>query len=407
MKRLPIHPRPLPHEALSSWIDRLAGTYDLPPWTFMERAFGYSLSDRALDLAPPGGLLLTISERTGVPAGKLHAMTLAGYAPLLLDTMTPVKGLFETYVGQFPTLVPIGDRFRRPVFRLDESRWVPWILPDRREHPPLCRQCVGQDDTPYRRIYWRAAWMSCCPTHREMLETGYFLPSRRNDLYAYKPRRSASDKVVALDGLTLQAVCDGTVSLEDGRKINAAVWLRALRGLLDELIRPLYILGSAKKIVTTAWQLAGVPVHDGLRMDRILEDLPNEQREKIFAVAAGTVDRLLNNGFEIARGQLATIFDPVPALPERDLPSRPPRGAPKPRPAPSIDWEGTWTAAVAAAKRSPLEAYYLRALMIWNRPPSETEEVDTRLRELGIPLVMVRPDLEGHMSQKQIKNSFA
>jgi len=42
MKRLPIRPQPLPHEALSSWIRRMAEGYGLDVTTFLDGAFNYS-----------------------------------------------------------------------------------------------------------------------------------------------------------------------------------------------------------------------------------------------------------------------------------------------------------------------------------------------------------------------------
>jgi hypothetical protein len=39
-RRLPLHPRPLPHEALSSWVDRLAAAYGLGRRGFLRAAFG-------------------------------------------------------------------------------------------------------------------------------------------------------------------------------------------------------------------------------------------------------------------------------------------------------------------------------------------------------------------------------
>lgn len=366
MKRLPIHPRPLPHEALSSWIDRLADAYGLPSSTFMERAFGYgSLSDREIDLSPPADLLMTITERTGMAASKVRSMTLAGYVPLLLDTLTPAEGLFETYVSQFPAFARVQDRFRRPVFRLDESRWSPWISRETREQAPICRQCIAQDAVPYRRIYWHAAWMTCCPTHHEMLETGFFLPSiRRDDLYAFIPHRTASKDIVALDRLTLQAVTEGNVLPPHGRKISAAVWVRALRSLIDDLIRPQYTLVGVKHIIVAAWQHTGMSLHEGIGIGRVFEDMSVQQRETVFAVAATTIDRLLTGDLDtrpsnVKHWSVSTVFDPLPKLSEEDLLSRPPPARAQTQPAPTTNWGELWTAAVAAAKRSPLEGIAL------------------------------------------------
>jgi hypothetical protein len=408
MKRLPIHPQPLPHEALSSWIDRLADAYDLPAEAFMEGAFGYSpLSDTEFDLTPPADLLVTIAERTGVPLGKIRAMTLEGYAPLLLDAMTPARGLFETYISQFPTFASVRHRFRRPTFKLDETSWLPWVPSSRAEQARLCRQCVARDPIPYRRIYWRAVWMTCCPDHGEMLTPGLFQPPRQ-DVYASAPRPSAPDAVVALDRLTLQAVTDGAVALPNRRTINAAVWVRALRTLVDELVRPAYTLASAKNTVAKAWQLAGLPLHAGLRQSRVFENLPPEQREQVMMVAAMAAENLLNgtiapSALSVRDNAAATIFHPPPVISKEDLGSVPPRRFSRKSPSlNSTDWDDLWAAmrrAVDAARRSPLEAYYFRNLLALGRSGSKVEEVDKCLRDLGVPIIVNNP--EGYSSRQR------
>lgn len=241
--------------------------------------------------------------------------------------------------------------------------------------------------------------MTCCPAHHEMLETGFFLPSvRRDDLYAFTPRRPAAKEIVMLDRLTLEAVTEGSVLLPHGRKINAAVWIRALRTLIDDLIRPQYTLVGVKHIMSAAWRLAGMSLHEGLGIGRIFEDTSVQQRETVFAVAAATVDRLLQGDLDtrhsnVRHWSVSTVFDPPSKLPERDLVScPPPTQVQVPSPAQKPSFGELWEAAVAAAKRSRLEAYHLRQLMIWNLPEAKIPGVDSDLHDLGIPVVLVRPE---------------
>lgn len=318
--------------------------------------------------------------------------------PLLIDTVTPVEGLFETYVSQFPSLAPAERRFSRPIFRLDQLQWLPWIVENKREPALLCRQCVIDDPIPFRRIYWCAAWMTCCPYHQEMLEPGFLWRPLRENWYAATPRRAAPEKLAGLDRLTLQAVTQGHVLLPHDGSINAAVWIRALRSLIDELVRPQYTLAGFKQVIASAWQLVGLPIHDGLRAGRIFEDMPREQRETIFTIAAETIDRLLMGAFDtrpanVKHWSASTIFDPPPKVAQQDLASRPLLKTATYSSIKTATFEELWTAAVAAARRSPLEAYHLRQLMIWNLPESKIEGVNSDLRNLGIEVVEIRPDV--------------
>ncbi len=97
--RLPLHPPPLPHEALSSWVDRLAAAYDLDRHEFLRAVSG---ADPPPDTAELDGgrrpdLVAVFADRTGLPPGRVRAMTLAGYTPALIDTAAPSAGLFEAY----------------------------------------------------------------------------------------------------------------------------------------------------------------------------------------------------------------------------------------------------------------------------------------------------------------------
>lgn len=124
--RLPLHPRPLPHEALSSWLDRLAEVYGLQRKGFLRIAFGIDPVPDGGELDINGGisgLATGLAERTGVTPERIRAMTLAGYVPGLLTTAEPQLGLFDAYARQFGWFVPPG---RRDGDKLVEA--VPWYL---------------------------------------------------------------------------------------------------------------------------------------------------------------------------------------------------------------------------------------------------------------------------------------
>ncbi|MDI6872451.1 MAG: TniQ family protein [Bacillota bacterium] len=82
--RWPVHPRPIPGEALTSWLHRIADRYGI---TVDELAFdlGHSLDrDADLDMTAPPGFVEQLSIRTGVGTDRLHGMSISGYTPWLL-----------------------------------------------------------------------------------------------------------------------------------------------------------------------------------------------------------------------------------------------------------------------------------------------------------------------------------
>ncbi|WP_364746451.1 TniQ family protein [Arthrobacter sp. LAR12-1-1.1] len=52
--RWPLHPAPAEAEALSSWLNRLAGTYRMDTSALLEHGLGHGrIQDRQLDENPP------------------------------------------------------------------------------------------------------------------------------------------------------------------------------------------------------------------------------------------------------------------------------------------------------------------------------------------------------------------
>lgn len=92
-RRWPLHPRPGPGEALSSWLERTAQLYGLSVKDLVRHNLGPAstlLEDPdpvELDWDPPAAVLAALAERTGVPVGELRRMTLGGWVPWLTDTL--------------------------------------------------------------------------------------------------------------------------------------------------------------------------------------------------------------------------------------------------------------------------------------------------------------------------------
>ncbi|WP_130508020.1 TniQ family protein [Krasilnikovia cinnamomea] len=112
--RWPLHPAPVPGEALSSWLHRLARTYDMPVDELLRHNLGTLSADAGrdvvgLDLDPPGWLLTALAERTGVPIHQIARMAVSGWTPWLLDSLDHDPDAYTTYVRQDSVLLPLGE----------------------------------------------------------------------------------------------------------------------------------------------------------------------------------------------------------------------------------------------------------------------------------------------------------
>jgi hypothetical protein len=293
--RLPLHPRPLPYEALSSWVDRLAAAYELERYEFLRAMLG---ADPPPDTAELDGgrrpdLIAIFADRTGLPPERVRAMTLAGYTPELIDTAVPSAGLFEAYACRFGWFMPTA---RRTAPRPESSEpWVPWRADDLLDVlPRCCRRCLVEDAIPYVRLHWRLAWMASCPRHGEMLVPLFLWPSLRYLFHEREPYLADPD-LLALDRVTLDAVTIGKGVLpESGETVPGGAWLRALRTLIDELVRPVAAIGRwARDEVAAAWLRAGssLDARQGWTR-RPYEHLLPEQRLLLLRVAAAAVQNL-------------------------------------------------------------------------------------------------------------------
>ena len=291
--RLPLHPRPLPHEALSSWLDRVAAAYGLKRSRLLHLAFDADRvpSDRELDLGHgPPGLATALSERTGVPSERIHAMTLAGYVPKLIPTAEAQPGLFDAYVRRSGWLMPTvrwSSAREKP-----SGPWAPWHAEDLLSPlPRCCSQCLVTDDIPYVRLHWRLAWMASCPLHGEMLVPLSVRSWLVQFLRQREPSHAAPD-LLALDRITLAAATTGMAILPHGSgQVPGGAWLRALRTLLDEVAHPMVWSGHLGRAeLTEAWPGAdGMP--DALRgcQSATFEQLPPERRGLLLQMAGTAV----------------------------------------------------------------------------------------------------------------------
>lgn len=310
--RWPLHPQPLPNEALSSWLVRLGRAYRLDVQTFLARALGVTcLPPGTLDRDPPPGLVEILSRRTGVPVDCIRSMTLAGCTSLLVDTLRPRQGLYGSYVGELGCLSAIQPRPAALARGLDERTWLPWVTADllQHEHPRCCRRCLVEDTIPHVRLAWRAAWVGSCAAHGERLETAYANHDDPGWSYGWKPAEAVPPALTFVDRLTWAGVTTGVVELPHGRRVQASVWLRLLRALADEVAQPVRLLGSvASRQVARAWRDAGFRQRVVHGVHPIYEKLPPERRDAVLAVAGLIVQRA-------AAGELA------PSARQREIPA--------------------------------------------------------------------------------------
>ena len=141
---LPSFVKPLPDEALLSWLLRLATHLDLSMDELAQDGFGvvdYSAHSNWWR-RPRLEVLERIHVRTGLEMLSLRRMTLVGWSVYRKDEAT--------------------ERFGQHVY---ES-----LAPHRRlQRWAVCRQCLATDPVPYLRQSWMIGWLGVCPIHGTIL----------------------------------------------------------------------------------------------------------------------------------------------------------------------------------------------------------------------------------------------
>jgi len=300
--RWPLHPRPGPVEALSSWLGRTARLYGLTAEDLLRHNLGSAsfalagLGDLDLDWDPPGEVLAALGERTGLGLHELRPMTMAGWVPWLTDTLSLDDGqaVFDTYVRQYSVLLRPGEAGQNQV-----KKWRPWL--PAREERRACPACAA-DPGRGLVLMWRVPLMSSCAEHGCQLEPEPE-PDVRFAALAGNPvePEAAAAATAALDRLTFQALTAGRVSLPGG-SAHAGVWFWLLRTILDELsIAPSALTATSAAIVRSVWAAAGAPPRAGLTVWRPYEVLRQPARQAMLH-AAGLAMQLAEAGEIRPRG---------------------------------------------------------------------------------------------------------
>ncbi len=387
-----MHPAPIEGEALSSWLHRLAACFHLDTVELLHHGLGLHcdvgdvLHNKALpsvDIEAPHALIAGLAERTGVSADRIRAMTLAGWAPWLLDSVQPMAGAFHNYVHR--SSVMLGPRSRAKTIEGEWRAWVP-------EHPikRACPDCLSDPERQGLLLMWHLPIMLSCPIHHRLLEplvafvTG---PMWAED--SPHPGQRPSPAVLEMDRRTLQALTTGTVDLPR-RSVHAAIWFRLLRTLLNELSTPAKYWGPGTRGLRAAWADSGHRVRAGQGVWKPFEALHWPVQSQLLEAAAAAMD-LLGTGTAPGKGADAALFSPEPA---RSVYAGSPPPKPVPVSVPGVTRIDHWAKIresmeeiIKIAREDPSQAQVLYNFMLYGcRTTDAAERVLANLEELGIAI---------------------
>ncbi len=279
--RWPLHPQPQPHEALSSWVSRLAHEYEMTWEAFFGDGLGTEpFDDRCLDRQPPMRLVQELATRTGVKPERIWSMTLAGYVPWIIDTLDcHDAACLPMYATQYRTLrrrhTPwMSKRLSNPK---TNRHCLPWLGAADTSEPVLCPTCLRTDRVPYLRLFWRLGLMGSCPLHGCLLTLVPWL-AQGTVPDTETPIEPADRDLLTVDGLSLQAVTCGMVRFECGASMPAAVYVRFLRSLIEELFCRRSVAGADADTLAAIWEEVGCQPYVGLSMSKPFERLTLQQR---------------------------------------------------------------------------------------------------------------------------------
>lgn len=313
--RWPLHPPPGPLEALSSWLDRLAARYGLSRRDLLRHNLGPTATPYAkragdaLDKDPPTALLTTLAESTGIPIPRLRLLTIAGWVPWLLDSLTgDSQAMFETYIRAHSVLLAPGEIPHRTV-----GVWRPWlpIQPLRR----ICPVCARNPDHAIE-LTAHLPLMSSCITHgcRLLPKIDVLVASILGESLTPEP---VTPSVAALDQRTHEGLITGRVTLPR-RSVHVGVWFRLLRTLLEEISTPLsHLHAGSRRALRHVWMHTAHPVRAGLSTWRPYEQL-DWSRQQAFLHATAAALQLVETGSIAAHGALGPLLTLEPHDPVHD-----------------------------------------------------------------------------------------
>jgi len=300
----PLRPQPLPGEALSSWLDRLAATYGYER-NDLQHELGPDAARPTIDVSIADEFAHALSQRTGVTTEQIKGMTLEGWVPRLISSADETKDEYEGYAHSYSVLLPHG-RMRTTV--RPSGPWRPWISPRGIAHCRACPVCLDEDAIGYSRLHWQLSWLTSCPKHEQLLRP--MIISQRLGVVEMTSSRSVviPYHIVALDVMTMQALQKGYVDTVSVR-IHAGLWLRLLRTLLEELATPGFVSGRVRKLVHRVWVATKLKARRRSLATLPFEHLDDARRFKLMH-AAGMAVGMLGSGSLEGFGRDAHILQP-------------------------------------------------------------------------------------------------
>ncbi|MBM7790340.1 hypothetical protein [Tenggerimyces flavus] len=127
------------------------------------------------------------------------------------------------------------------------------------------------------------------------------------------PPRPVPEPLATLEGYTYSALNTGMVELP-GRTVQAAMWFRILRSLLDEV--SLAITSRRKQpaaALRTIWKAAGLPPRGGLGVWAPYEMMEPEQQHVMMTAAATATDLAARHEI-LVLGRLGPAIQPLPLM---------------------------------------------------------------------------------------------
>jgi len=276
----PMRVDPASGEALSSWLSRIALTYNVAYADLLERYLGVSRSDGDINLTVDSDLIERIAYLTRFPFDKVRAMTFRGMTPFSFGKEV---GNFADYVLDQTALLNSWGRWEG--ITGETLDWQPWI-----SHGLVraCRKCAASDKVIFAKLEWLLPILLSCPKHGCYLEECFITPGR---YISWKETRSGKPSAATrlLDQITYQAMISGVATDYAGAK-PAAIWFRKLRTVIEELSAPAYVHGEDRKIMKALWSKIGEDAPYAVR--RTFEKMKWEDQHQILQVAAFAITYL-------------------------------------------------------------------------------------------------------------------